>query len=73
MSTKVTIKVAAGASHAVRATRVATPTGQEYESKEVGADGEETFELGDEERIDITQGGKIEEQAEEAETERKKK
>lgn len=73
MSTKVTIKVAAGASHAVRATRVATPTGQEYETKEVGADGEETFELGDEERIDITQGGKIEDAAPEEDAGRKKK
>lgn len=56
MGSKVTISVAAGASHAVRATRVATPTGQEYESVEVKADAEQEIELGDEEAITLTQG-----------------
>lgn len=56
MTTKVTVKVEDGASHAVRVTRLATTTGQEYEGRDVEAGKEESFTLEDEQRIDISRG-----------------
>lgn len=56
MDTKVTVTVDKGASHGVKATRVATTTGSEYESRDIEAGKEEVFTLGAEQRIDITAG-----------------
>jgi len=56
MTTKVTVKVDKGASHAVRVTRLATTTGQEYEGRDVAAGKSETFTLEDEQRIAINRG-----------------
>lgn len=53
---KVTITVEDGASHSVRVTRTARPTGQDYESVEVGAGDKREFEVADEENLTVQLG-----------------
>lgn len=53
---KVTITVEDSASHGARVTRTARPTGQDYESVELGAGDEQAFELGDEENLTVQRG-----------------
>lgn len=53
---KVTITVEDGASHGVRVTRTARPTGQEYQSEEVGAGDEREFDVGEEENLTVQLG-----------------
>lgn len=56
MSTKVKISVEGDASHGIRVTRVATTTGQEYESRDIEAGEDVEITLDDEQRVDITRG-----------------
>lgn len=53
---KVTITVEDGASHSVRVARTSTTTGQDFDSVELAAGKEQTFEIGDEEKVTILQG-----------------
>lgn len=70
---KVTITVEDGASHSVRVTRTARPTGQDYESVEVGAGDEQTFEVGDEENLTVQLGQPTPKEEEPADKASKKK
>lgn len=71
MGTKIKISVDKGADHSIRATRTARPTGQEYESEDLGAGDSHEFTVGAEEIVQITTGAPIEKTEEDTASKKK--